>query len=65
MKMKITMGNHGWQGKRAILGNISHNWGNFDKLRHYRIPIHLPHEQVRKEYFLPGKSLSDFPLSSQ
>lgn len=42
MKMKITMGNCGWQGKRAILGNMSYNWSNFDKLRFHGIPIHLP-----------------------
>lgn len=64
MKMKITMGNRGQQGKRAIWGNISYNWGNFDKLRHCRIPIHPPHHQaVREEHFLPGESGSI--LSSQ
>jgi hypothetical protein len=40
MKMKITMGNCGWRGKRAIWGNMSYNWSNFDKLRFHGIPIH-------------------------
>lgn len=63
MKMKITMGNCGWQGKRTILGNISHNWSNFDKLRHCRIPTHpLPQptpysQRVRGGCFLAGKSV--------
>lgn len=42
MKMKITMGNRGWRGKRAILGNISCNWGNFDKLDIVEFPYILP-----------------------
>lgn len=42
MKMKITMGNRDWRGKRAILGNTSCNWGNFDKLDIVEFPYILP-----------------------
>lgn len=36
--------------------------GNFDKLRHCRIPIHPPHHQpIREEHFLPGDSGSILP----
>lgn len=65
--MTITMGNHGWQGKKAIwvislvIGIILTNSDIVEFP--YISPAPHPLPQVREEYFLQGRSLSYLPLS--